>query len=224
MTNWWEGLDFLQKIFMIMAIPATAILVIQTILLLFGFSGHDASTDTDTSGLDLDQTDFPDASMDMDGDTDPGNLDAHDASDGLRLFTVRGFVAFFTVFGWSGLVMTRSGVSPALSVVLAIVAGFAMMLVLALFLKWAMRLQSSGNIDRKNAIGKSASVYITIPPMRSGSGKVSVMVQEQLCEMDAVTDQEQEIRSGAQVTVVSVSPDGPLVVRPKIVPPSGGLQ
>ena len=36
MIAWWESLQAIQQVFYIIAIPATLVLILQTILLLFG--------------------------------------------------------------------------------------------------------------------------------------------------------------------------------------------
>lgn len=221
MVEWWSALSAAGQIFALMAIPATVLLVLQTILLLFGIAGHDAGTDADTSGLD-DGTPFDATHMDFHEGTPEAHDGEHhmgeDAQDGLRLFTVRGFIAFFAIFGWTGLALSRSGTGAAVSSFAAFAAGLAAMVVLALIIKYTLKLQASGNMDLRNAVGKSASVYLTIPSSRSGTGKVNVMLQEQLCELTAVTDSETPIRSGVQVTVISVTGDGMLVVTPKLNP------
>ena len=55
MNEWWDGLSLLLKVLYCIAFPSTLILLVQTLLSMFGFhdggSGHDFS---DTSGLDLD--------------------------------------------------------------------------------------------------------------------------------------------------------------------------
>ena len=40
----------------------------------------------------------------------------------LRIFTLRGLVAFFAVFGWSGLVMLKGGLGTVVSIFLALVS------------------------------------------------------------------------------------------------------
>ncbi len=61
MLNWWNSLDALQHFFAYVAIPATLILCIQTILLLFGLgAGGDGDLDSDTSGLDTGDGTAPD--------------------------------------------------------------------------------------------------------------------------------------------------------------------
>ena len=68
-------------------------------------------------------------------------------------------------------------------------------------------------MNPQNAIAHIGTVYITIPPKRSGSGKVNLTVQEQLVELDAVTDSEYPIKPNTQVQVVGLSGKTTLVVR-----------
>ena len=90
-----------------------------------------------------------------------------------------------------------------------------MMFLLALLFKAVMGLRSDGNIDNRNAIGIAGKVYLTIPPARSGEGKVYVMLQGSYVERDAVTDDDAAIPTGAEIVVVGVSGQTDLVVRRK---------
>ncbi len=212
MIEWFESLTAFQRFFAYIAIPSTLILAIQTILLVFGLAGGGGEADAGDPDLDLDG---PDADTGGDFDIDPDI--GHDAQDavadaGLRLFTIRGFIAFFTVFGWGGLALLRSGVSAGLSAILAGIMGFCSMLAMAVIFKLCMRLQSDGTLRLPNAIGQSGSVYLTIPPRREGRGKVEVLIQEQVRELDAVTDEQTPLPTGCEVVVVAVSGKSTLVV------------
>ena len=215
MIEWFESLTAFQRFFAYIAIPSTLILAIQTILLVFGLAGGGGEADGDAP--DTGFGDGPDGDLDgdfgdFDGDVDAGH-GVHDIPDaGLRLFTVRGFIAFFTVFGWGGLALLRSGVSAGLSAILAGVMGFCSMLAMAVIFKLCMRLQSDGTMRLPNAIGQSGSVYLTIPPRREGRGKVEVLVQDQMRELDAVTDEGEALPTGCEVVVVAVSGKSTLVV------------
>ena len=200
MTVWWNSLSDIQQIFAYMAIPATVILALQTILLMFGAgNGHDGDGDCDC-----------DAETDLDGD-----ISTHHDDGGLRIFTVRAFVAFFTVFGWCGIALTENNVNIGISIFISAISGFLMMLLIAYIFKMAMKLQSEGNLDSKNAVGKSGTVYLSIPEKRSGRGKVMVTVQERLTEMEAVTDCDYKLKTGTEITVISVSNQGVVSVIPK---------
>ncbi|MBE6871184.1 MAG: hypothetical protein E7491_04450 [Ruminococcaceae bacterium] len=194
MIELWNSLSSLQQIFCCFALPATLVLIIQTVLLLMGLGGDG---DTDFDG-------------DFDGD-DAGFTDAPDIS-GIRLFTVRGFVSFFTVAGWLGVALPYSGINDVVTVAISIIGGFIALFLTALAFKAMLKLQDSGNIDPANAIGKTASVYIRVPAARSGSGKVMVTVQERLTEFAAVTDGETDLLPQQAVTVTGVLGNDTLIV------------
>lgn len=231
MVEWWNSLTALERCFAYVAIPATLVLAIQTVLLLIGLGG-DSDGDADGSGgLDLDGDGIPDT-MDTDLDLDLGgdgipnmvqstgaeldldpNLPGHGAGDsGLRLFTIRGLVAFFSVFGWCGLAMLRSGAGAGISCLVSLAMGTAAMVILAAMMRAAMGLQSDGTLNLKNALGLCGSVYLTIPAARRQKGKVSLLVQDRLGEFDAVTDEQQPIPTGSEVVVVGISGKSTLVV------------
>lgn len=225
MNAWWASLTWLERIFAYVAFPATLLLLLQTLMLLFGLgndSGGGDGTDLDGDGvpdLDLDGDGVPD--LDLDGDGVPDlDLDGDGIPDsghgglfaGLKLFTLRGLVAFFAVCGWGGLWLLRMGMHPIFAVFLAIAMGFWAMLLMALFLRVALTLQDDGTLDFRNALGKAGTVYLTIPACRGGEGKVHVVVQDQLRELEAVTDEEGSIPTGTEIVVVGLSGGNTLVV------------
>ncbi len=137
--------------------PSTLILLLQTILLLFGVGGgHDADMDHD---VDVDA----DAQMELETDHDIDHDGGADHVGGLRLLTVRGIVAFLAVCGWAGVALTDLGVSPVPTTVAALAAGFAALLVVALVLRWSLKLQQTGNLDLNHAVGLTGEVYVSIP-------------------------------------------------------------
>ena len=135
--------------------------------------------------------------------------------DGLRVFTLRGIIAFLVVFGWVGVAMDASGVSLFITLPVAFVCGLAMMLSLAFIFRAIMRLRSDGNTDNRNAVGTSGKVYLTVPAARNGEGKVNILLQGSYVERDAVTDEAEAIPTGSEVTVVSLSGQTTLVVKRK---------
>ena len=187
MLDWWNALQPLQQILYVVAIPATLILLLQTILTLIGFT-QDGGGDVDHDGS-FDH----DGGLDHDGSLDHGDLDhggceqdhdfGHDAnsqgaehSGDWHLITVRGVVAFLTLFGWVGIALLDMHVPAVLSIFLALVAGFIAMFVVAILLKVANDLQQSGNLDTMNAIGLTGEVYV--PILENAKGKVTLIVQE----------------------------------------------
>lgn len=217
MTIWWEALSTLQRFFALLAVPATLLLLVQTVLLLSGMSGDgdgDAELDLDGDGIpdDLEVCDDPDCDHDhgtfhdYNGDGVPDHA--------LRVFSLRTIVAFFAVFGWSGIVLTKGGLHEGLAAALAFMAGGLAMLGLAWLLKLVLDMQTAGNLDPSNAIGREGTVYLPIPPGRSGAGKVTILVQGRYAELGAVTDCQTPLRTGVAVTVLAVSEEAVLVVAP----------
>lgn len=209
--EWWNAMTAAEHAFMFAAVPATLVLAVQTLIMLFGFGGD---SDADLPDGDLSGSDVPDGGFEAHEDF--SNCDSpEDLSGDFRIFTVRGFVAFFAVFGWTGAALIKAGLPVWFATVAAFLAGAVAMVLIAWIMRTVLRLQSSGNIEPRNAVGKAGVVYITIPAARRGSGKVNLVVQERYSEMEAVTDSEADIPTGREVTVVGVTTLGTLIVKEK---------
>ena len=191
MAAWWNSLTGLQQIFVCIGIPATLVLVVQTILLLFGIG------------------DGSDADMDI----DPDGFDISDAGDGgLMLFSIRGIVAMFCVAGWAGVVFVDLGLTPIPAVLLAILCGIAALFGIAYLMKAVLKLQSNGNIQIGGAVGKTGEVYIPIPAKGQGRGKINLTLQDRFIEVDAITRADETLKTGETVRVVSTDEAGLVVV------------
>lgn len=193
MINWWNGLELVQQIFALIAIPATAILIIQTVLQLIGIDGDDLPEDIDGDGV-------PDADIDID--------------DGLSLFSVRGILSMLCITGWLGVGLLETSLPDWAAILIAVAAGVATLVGIAFLMRGIYRLQSSGNIDISNAIGNVAQIYIPVPGSGTGSGKVTLTLQEKFCEYPAITTAPDTLKTGLYVRVVAVSEGGVLVVEP----------
>ena len=197
MVDWWNHLTLTQQVFAGFGMVGTAVLILQTVMLLFGL-GHD--------------------SMDSDADVDADLDDVDDIADGngldgLRLFTVRGFVAFFSISGWLGVFLLSTALPSFVSILLSISGGFAAMIFVAWAFKKSLQLQDNGTLQMSNAIGRTGRVYLRIPANRQGCGKITILIQDQQRELDAVTAADQEIPVGASVRVVDVDQET-LIVEP----------
>ncbi|MBE6649518.1 MAG: hypothetical protein E7614_08400 [Ruminococcaceae bacterium] len=205
--EWWDSLGLALQIFYCIAVPSTLILVIQTVLMFLGLE--------DSAEGDLD-IDAPDADFD-DGVLGDDITDISDVSglESLHIFTVRGIIAFLVVFGWVGVVMQSADISLYFTVPVATVCAFAVMIAIAYLFKAVMKLKSNGAADNRNAVGSAGKVYLTIPPSRSGEGKVNVMLQGAYVERNAVTDETEAIPTGCEIIVIGLSGQTNLVVKRK---------
>jgi len=195
---WWSNLGFVGQVMATIAIPATVVLVLQMLLMIIGIgfdssSGGGAEAHTETT-------------------TDEACSSGSNSI--FRIFTVRGIVAFFALGGWAGLAALAAGVPTFWSVWISLFAGVMALLVSYFVVQLALRMQESGNVNIKNALSQSGEVYIRIPALRAEKGKVMVLVQERLMEMDAVTDCEHDLAPKSKVEVVDIAEQDCLVVRP----------
>ena len=199
----WFMTDPLRSALLCAAIPATVIMILQTVMIFIGMAGHSDVDMPDDNGIDgVFGSDSPDA------------VDVHLGDSGLRIFTVRGIVAFFAVGGWAGLSALSISGSPAAAIITAFIAGSLALLLVAWFFRWAASLNENGTLQMENAVGKVGEVYITVPPDMSGTGKVNVIIQGRLTEAEAMTDIDRPLKYGEPVEVVDMAVGNVLKVRP----------
>lgn len=208
MFEWWNSLGLVLQIFYCIAIPATLVIIIQTILIMLGMGddcvGGAETNLSDTSGLsgiDGDVTDLPDASGDVSDGSCPHDIGA------MQIFTLQGIMTFLCVFGWSGIVCTVLGLHIALAILISIVLGFGAMVGVAKIIQLTARLAQNGTVDMRNLLGAKATVYIPIPLKGQGQGKVNVAVGELFKEFSAVTDETETIPTNTSVRIIDIRGD-----------------
>ncbi len=221
-----------QQAMFIIACGASAVLVIQIICMLIGgandadFSGGSGGMlDGDVSGggmLDGDMSggggmsDVSDGgglSSVFDGGSVSGasDMDTTDlASDqpsgggvafGLRLLSLQSIIAFIAVGGWIG--YTLCYMLPWYAALpIAVLCGFAAACTMAGAMLGLERMQNSGNLNPLNAVGTTGTVYLTIPPERSGKGKINILIQERYAEYEAVTDNKEPLPTSSEIKVI----------------------
>lgn len=145
-----------------------------------------------------------------DGDFDDVGDDGH--GDATQFFTIRNMIAFFTMFGWAGLTAYKSGLPNTWVIVIAVAAGVSMVALLYFLMTRASKLRQSGTLQMKNAVSQIGETYLRIPARRSGMGKIQVQVQGRLMELDAMTDDAEDIATGKPIKVVSTLNERILIV------------
>lgn len=207
MSEWWDNLNVLTQIFYFFAIPSTVILVIQSVLTLIGVSMNadgdmdfDTEMDVDTD-VSFDTDDGISISFDDDSVDDFENFAT--AAD-FRFITFRGIIAFLTMFGWVGAGLSTTTMPIVLIVLIAFIAGLGSMFLIAMLFYGISKLQSSGNINYRLAIGKEAIVYIPIPANKEGTGKIQLTLQERLLEVSAVTEEATMLPTNSNVRIIDM--------------------
>ncbi|MGN0818761.1 MAG: NfeD family protein [Candidatus Coproplasma sp.] len=189
MVEWYQSLTVLECVYFWLGIVATVFLVIQIALMCFSVFGADVDFDDD-----------------IDVDTDSG----------VSIFTVKTITAFLAVGSWAGL-LTGTLLDESLawvSVIVAVATGLAAMLGVAFAIRGILKLQCNGAFDAEKLVGKTATVYVSIPPARSGRGKITLEAQGRFTEYDAVTDGQDRIPCDRVVEIFSVEGDCAVVKLP----------
>ncbi len=179
-------LEPLLRTFWYIAMPASVVFIIQTIMT---FIGSDAMDGT---------------SADFDGD-----FDAADAP--FQLFSFRNLINFLLGFGWSGISFYSFIKSPILLIVVSLLIGCAFVYMFFIVIKQLMKLSENDTFKLTNTLNKNAEVYLTIPANRTGKGKILVSVNGSVHELEAITDGE-KINSGAIVRVAKIENENTIVV------------
>jgi hypothetical protein len=175
-------MNWIEKLYLGCAAAGGTVLVIQTLMLLFGGDSDAHSTEH----------------VDM-GHGTSGELHAHDAAFGLlSVRTGAAFLAFFGLVGWGG---TSAGWGTLPTLGAAFLAGFVMLVAVGMLFRAQRKLFAQGNLDPHNAVGRTARVYLRIPASNAGKGKITVAIQGRTAEYDAFTAGA-EIPTGAEVEVV----------------------
>lgn len=220
-SDWWNNLQLVEQVLYCIAVPASLILIIQTVMMLLGLGdGGEGINPSDTSGLDMPDVDF-DVSVDGGISSDGADLSGHDISNpsdiaDFRLLSVQSVIAFLCIFGWSGITAIANGMPEWASLVLAAVLGFAAMLLVAKIIQWSSKLAQNGTFNMKNLLGESGTVYIPIPPKGNGSGKINISCGERFMEFDAISNDTEMIATGVSVRVTDIISGSILVVEKEL--------
>ncbi|MEM6799359.1 MAG: hypothetical protein AAF589_07575 [Planctomycetota bacterium] len=193
----------IQDIFIYSTLIGGGALLLQVAMMFFGFDDLFEGADGDVGG----GFDFDDAGgVDGDGGTDSSGFWLFEM---ISLKTLTAALAFFGLGGWFCL---ASGTSTMVALIVAILAGYGAMYSVYWTFKQVFKLETSGNLDVRNAIGMPAKVYIPIPADRGGSGKVQMKLQDRIVEYQAVTKEREPLKTGEQVLVVELVSNNTLLV------------
>lgn len=179
MIDFFNGMSTLQQTYWIIALASSTIFLIIFILTFIG--GGDTDMEADSS-----------------------NFEADDGGVGFQFFTFKGVVAFFTIFGWSGITCIDEGLSNTVTLIISSISGLIMMILTSLLFYWMHKLAASGTLKIKNAIGVICEVYLPIGANRSKMGKVQINVQGSLRELEAITDAKEDLTTGTMVKVTEI--------------------
>ena len=185
-NQWWDALSSPHQVFWFIAIIFSVLFFIQFILLLIGFD-----SDSDTS---------------FDHGGHLGSME-HEFS----ALSARSIIAFFTFFGWTGVLAMGNQLSVWISVALATGVGLTAMFIVAYLMYKFAQLEQSGTLNFYHALDQHGEVYLPIPAHQVGKGKIHLKIDGTVREMDAITEGEL-LKTGAHVKVIEIMDDNTLKV------------
>ncbi len=172
-----------QMMYWACALTGTGFFVITGFLYLFGF---DSADDADLSDADHADSGFSD----------------------FNLLSLKTIFAFIMMMGWGGVIFGKgNGYSGFAG---AFFCGLAAMLLTAFVIAFLLKLQQNGTKSLESLVGKTGSVYISIPGGKTGTGKVMVNSGDDTREVRAVA--EEALATGTPVRVTAFSGNGIAVV------------
>lgn len=188
MMEWFNGLALFERIYWMIAIPASLIFIF---VMVTTFLGGDA-----------------DGNVEADGN-ETGEI-------GFQFFTFKNLVGFFTIFSWIGIGCIRSGYSDSTSIIISFICGVLMMVAMSTLFYFLTKLVEDGTMKLSNALGKTGQVYLPIKASKGGFGKVQIKIQGALHEIQAMTNDDQDLVVGTIVQVEDVVDDSMLLVTSKL--------
>ena len=197
-ASWWADLSVSMKILWGVTLAASLIFIVQTVLTFLG-------ADADSAGLDG-------------ADLDAGGLDALDAGDadlggGGNLYTFRNLINFILGFGWADILLQKTIPADGFRMLVSVAVGIGLVALVMYIFRLLGKMQQSGNINiYKSAVGCQGTVYLTIPPSRSGEGKVQISINNSVREYNAQSEEDAPLATGTPIRVREVINDNTLLV------------
>ena len=185
-NTWWDALDPTLRVFWGVAVFASVVFTIQTVLSFIGIG------DLDGGDMDLD--------VDLDGTPD---VDSLDDAGSMHLLSIRNIIYFLLGFGWTGISLWQTIPNRVVLTAVAVLVGCAFVAIFMVLFRQMMKLQNNGAFDINDAVNKVCDVYLRIPAEGQGLGKVQISFNGSIQELDARTQGEM-LPSGSKVRVLRV--------------------
>lgn len=181
-----NDLSPLVRMFWYVAIPTSIVFLIQTIMTFMGADAHDG------------------ASADFDS-----NLTGTEAP--FQLFSLRNLINFLLGFSWAGIALYQSIASAPLLILVALAVGTLFVFMFFVIIRQIQKLAEDNSFKITNTLHKTAEVYLPIPEMKTGKGKILVSVNGSVHELEAMTEKGR-IAAGAVVKIINIEHGNVLLV------------
>lgn len=190
MFEYFNELESLHRTFWYIALASSIFFTGQTIMTFIGVDSGD--------GLDAD----------FDGDLDGG-----DSS--FQIFSLRNLINFLLGFSWTGVSFYDDIPNHTLLIALATFVGVLFVLAFFVIIKQIRKLAEDNSFKFEHCLNKTAEIYLKVPASKGGKGKVLINVNGSAHELSAITEDSEDIPTGALVKVLAIE-SGELLLVSKI--------
>ncbi len=167
-----------MKIYWGIALVASVVFVIQTIMTFIGLDGSEGMSADFDGGLDSDIS-------------------------GGQLFSLRNLVNFFLGYGWSTVCFYNTIQSAAWLNVVSVLVGLVFVAAFFFLMVQITKLAVDKTFKIADTMGKAADVYLAIPGGMQGRGKIQVSVGGAYHEIGAMT-RDGKLPTGSKARVVEI--------------------
>ncbi len=186
-SQWWNELNLARQVFYGIGILAGGMALILALLAMIGLEHHDA--------------------IDVIGSGDVGH-------GGGGIFSIKPLTGFFLGFGWAGGLALDGGLGMFAALVIALVAGSALMAVIIAMFRAIHAMRSDGTMRIEDALNATGTVYITLPPSKAAGGQVVVSFRGRQETLAALNAADRTVPSGDRVKVIQILDSRTVVVEP----------
>ncbi len=189
LEDWWGLLSSTEKVFWGISLVFSVLFLIQFVVSLIGLNYVADPND--------------EVHVEMNGE--------YHLEPGFTILSVRSIIAFFTFFGWTGLLFLKSGKGVWTAIGFASLAGLAAMFIAGYIIYMFAKLTAQGSASLSRALYSTGKVYLSIPANKNGQGKVRIKIKGALKEVNAVTNGD-TLPTGSTIKVVEILNDNLILV------------
>lgn len=180
MKDFFNGMSLMEQMYWMLALTGTLIFIIIFIITFFGKNQI---------------TDFQ---------FEEKNVKSNYNKPDFHFFTLKNILAFFTIFGWTGLVCLNNRCNINIALFTSVLSGIIMMVLMSFVFSKIYKISVIETSTSQNMIGNIGVVNLPIKAQRKNIGLVKMGHKGNFIELEAVTDSEIDIPSGAIIKVVKV--------------------
>jgi membrane-bound ClpP family serine protease len=171
-----ENYEPLLKAFWYIALPVSLFFGLQTIMTFVGLSGGETDMDSDAGDVELP----------------------------FEIFTLRNLINFLLGFSWTGISFYHSIQNKTVLIITSVLVGLLFVAIFFFLIKQILKLSENNSFKMEDTLHKTAQVYLTIPEVKSGKGKVLISIKGSFRELDAMTLSNEKIPSNTSVKIVAI--------------------